>query len=708
MRFLKNVIGRKREEPAGEQPPPMSIETLQADLDHSGLDRSLRDPALAWSEKAAQRPGEALLETAAGTDTGDDDTDDLDWDETEVEVAPQEPFDAPRARLQTRPLAEDDHAASDDGFEEFEDEEFEDEFDELDPEEERAIRDNALLVDEIRDAIAAVRHIESDEGTKSEEKSAKARSDWENDEVFGRKALARERLARLGETEEDDRILEETNHKMFDDDAATRRRQAMAHLKAAAAATKADRVLKRVVGRDPAMDPEQQVRYREDLADVVRARGPRSEPVSRPLSRPRTRPQSVATPVSLATASAARDPMTYEQLREAFSREEVAVEAPRPPEETQHHDTEPAEAKMDIEKIDLKTALERQKAILKAEREALEAEMAGKSTADVQADEADETDLDTVADDEFVAEGGPAAEIEPVAEVAPVASADIAETPDDLVGETWEDDNAGPEPDEDLYDEWDDGLSEEPAVTAEIGEQDFAEETEDDAPAASAAREDDLGIAADKIDEEESGSEVAATPAPGLDLDLETDGPAAEDTEDAEVADDDLVASPAAAPRKAAGRVKTRLLGFQAKSDAGDVFAGKAATGAGPVRFPVGWLVITRGPGFGHSFSLLSGVSKIGRGDNQAVQLDFGDTAISRDNHAAVAFDEELNQFFLGHGGKSNVVRLNGKPVLSTEELYDGDEIRIGETTLKFIALCSDEFTWSENLGDDSDHARSA
>lgn len=714
MKFLKNVIGRKREEPADEQPRQMSIETLQADLDHSGLDRSLRDPAMAWSEKAAQRPGDALQENAAGADTADDDLDDTDWDETEVEVALEEPFDAARARRQTRPVAEDDVSGSDDGFEEFEDEEFEDEFEELDPEEERAIRDNALLVDEIRDAIAAVRHIESDDGTKGEAKDAKARSDWENDEVFGRKALARERLARLGETEEDVRILEETNHKMFDDDAATRRRQAMAHLKAAAAATKADRVLKRVVGRDPAMDPEQQVRYREDLADVVRARGPRSEPVSRPLSRPRTRPQSLATPVSLAPASAARDPMTYEQLREAFSREEGGAETPGPSEETQHQDTEPAEAKMDIEKIDLKTALERQKAILKAEREALEAEMAGKSTADARADEEDGPDLDTVAEDDFVAGDEPAAEIEPVAEIEPaaeiepvaeIASADTAETRDESFADTGEDDDAGPEPDEDIYDEWDDGLSEDPAVAAEISEQDFAEEAEDDAPAAVAARGDDLGTAADEFGEEESGSEVAAAPARGLDLDLEADEPAAPD---AEVAEDDLVASPEAAPRKAAGRVKTRLLGFQAKSDAGDVFAGKAATGAGPVRFPVGWLVITRGPGFGHSFSLLSGVSKIGRGDNQAVQLDFGDTAISRDNHAAVAFDEELNQFFLGHGGKSNVVRLNGKPVLSTEELYDGDEIRIGETTLKFIALCSDEFTWSENLGDDSDHARSA
>ncbi|NNL18463.1 MAG: FHA domain-containing protein, partial [Boseongicola sp.] len=76
-------------------------------------------------------------------------------------------------------------------------------------------------------------------------------------------------------------------------------------------------------------------------------------------------------------------------------------------------------------------------------------------------------------------------------------------------------------------------------------------------------------------------------------------------------------------------------------------------------------------------------------------RLDFGDTSISRNNHAAVAYDDEQGKFFLGHGGKSNLVRLNGKPVLSTEELADGDMVRIGETTLKFVALCGEDFTWA-------------
>lgn len=703
MKFLKGIM-RKRDSELAEDPPAMSIEALQRDLDHSGLKNSLCDPASAFGERVAQRPAEdaargSLSATNGDPLTGGDDpvdadnrsvSRDLDWEDElgdpgDAEL--REAFDAPRARRQTRPVTDDAGGeefgpAADDEFDDLKEDNFDDddEFDELDPEEERAIRDNALLVDEIRDAIAAVRHIEADERKAPESVTAstadKTGRGWEHDEVFGRKAIARDRLARLAEGEDGDRVFEETASKMYDDDDATRRRQAMAHLKAAAAATKADRVLKRVVGRDPSMDPDEQVQYREDLANVVRQRASRSEPVSRPLSRPRTRPVPVE--VAAAASEPGADPMTTDQLRKAFARTDSVAKTPvsKPAPEAISETNEPAEATMDVEKIDLKTALERQKAILKAEREALEAEIAAESTANnpAEAQFGNEQEED---------EGG----IRPVSEAADAQTGE--EQVDDLdevhPAETGEDRFGGafaPEEETEL-DEWEDGLDE--ARPEEPGE------SEPDAP---------VDVTAFDL-QDEPAEEPEAAEEQVRDLDLEPAEPESDDTDESDPA-------PEPAPMRRAGRVKTRLLGFQAKSDTGDVFAGKAATGTGPVRFPVGWLVVTQGAGIGHSFSLLSGVSKIGRGDDQAVQLDFGDTSISRDNHAAVAFDEELNQFFLGHGGKSNVVRLNGKPVLSTEELYDGDEIRIGETTLKFIALCGEEFTWAENSGDDDDHVRSA
>lgn len=142
---------------------------------------------------------------------------------------------------------------------------------------------------------------------------------------------------------------------------------------------------------------------------------------------------------------------------------------------------------------------------------------------------------------------------------------------------------------------------------------------------------------------------------------------------------------------------RTRLLGFD-KSDGTSVDAFDQEPGAqsGRTTFPVGWIVVTDGPGRGHSFALHSGLSQIGRSDDQAVSLNFGDMAISRSNHAAIVFDTESNTFMVGHGGKANIVRLNGKPVIANDALKDGDVISIGETTLVLKTFCGPDFTWNE------------
>jgi predicted component of type VI protein secretion system len=123
--------------------------------------------------------------------------------------------------------------------------------------------------------------------------------------------------------------------------------------------------------------------------------------------------------------------------------------------------------------------------------------------------------------------------------------------------------------------------------------------------------------------------------------------------------------------------------------------------------FPTGWLVVKSGPGRGAALALTQGVSQIGRGSDQTVSLDFGDMAISRQNHAAIAYDAATHRFHIGHGGKSNLVRLNGKPLLSTEEIGEGDEIQIGETTLVLKVLCTPDFNWTagEAGGDGHDVA---
>jgi hypothetical protein len=169
-------------------------------------------------------------------------------------------------------------------------------------------------------------------------------------------------------------------------------------------------------------------------------------------------------------------------------------------------------------------------------------------------------------------------------------------------------------------------------------------------------------------------------------------------------------------PRRAT-RTKTRVLGFDATptpvvplfEELGSSPIAEAAPlpGKGYVMFPTGWLIVKDGPGKGASFALSQGISQIGRAADQTIALDYGDMAISRQNHAAIAYDPSTHEFHVGHGGKSNLVRLNGRPLLSTETAADGDEIQIGETTLVLKVLCTPAFNWSsiEAEGDGHDMA---
>jgi hypothetical protein len=152
----------------------------------------------------------------------------------------------------------------------------------------------------------------------------------------------------------------------------------------------------------------------------------------------------------------------------------------------------------------------------------------------------------------------------------------------------------------------------------------------------------------------------------------------------------------AAPPPSTSARAKTRILGFHSQELGGDALAPDAAAAPRGPSFPAGWLVVVDGPGRGAHFAVSTQVSSIGRGADQDVALDFGDMNISRSGHASVLYDDEQNRFFIGHGNKANVVRRNGQPVLATEEMHDGDMIRIGKTTLRFVALCGPEFRWTD------------
>jgi len=111
----------------------------------------------------------------------------------------------------------------------------------------------------------------------------------------------------------------------------------------------------------------------------------------------------------------------------------------------------------------------------------------------------------------------------------------------------------------------------------------------------------------------------------------------------------------------------------------------------------VGWLVVKTGPGRGRSVQIYYGMNSVGRDAGERISLNFGDTSISRESHAYIVYDDKQKDFYVQHGGKSNLVRVNDKPVLAPTELNAGDLIEIGGTILLFVPLCGDTFNWDKD-----------
>ncbi len=113
----------------------------------------------------------------------------------------------------------------------------------------------------------------------------------------------------------------------------------------------------------------------------------------------------------------------------------------------------------------------------------------------------------------------------------------------------------------------------------------------------------------------------------------------------------------------------------------------------GPV---VGWLVVVEGPGRGNACEIHYGMNSIGRGEGEKIRLDFGDDTVSREAHAFIVFDDKQQDFYVQHGGKSNLVRLNDLPVMSPMAMKRGDRIDVGATRLMFVPLCDADFNWNQ------------
>lgn len=115
-------------------------------------------------------------------------------------------------------------------------------------------------------------------------------------------------------------------------------------------------------------------------------------------------------------------------------------------------------------------------------------------------------------------------------------------------------------------------------------------------------------------------------------------------------------------------------------------------------REPVtGWLVCVEGTEQGKDYRIAAKINSIGRSEAMDICIK-GDAAISRENHARLAYDGKHNQFHLIPAESVNGIYVNDEPVYVPTCLKAGDIIELGESRFRFIPFCDDRFNWKDGV----------
>jgi endogenous inhibitor of DNA gyrase (YacG/DUF329 family) len=107
-------------------------------------------------------------------------------------------------------------------------------------------------------------------------------------------------------------------------------------------------------------------------------------------------------------------------------------------------------------------------------------------------------------------------------------------------------------------------------------------------------------------------------------------------------------------------------------------------------RLPVcGWLV----------YAGTTQVIRLTDGKNYIFERDTVNNTAGRDltrANAIIIFDDETSQFWLINGIGRNVVRINGRLLLTPERLQKNDVITVSGTNMMFKPFCSERFRWAD------------
>lgn len=114
------------------------------------------------------------------------------------------------------------------------------------------------------------------------------------------------------------------------------------------------------------------------------------------------------------------------------------------------------------------------------------------------------------------------------------------------------------------------------------------------------------------------------------------------------------------------------------------------------VRPATGWLVCISGATKGTDYRIYQGYTYIGR-DPAQNQIAIPDDHVSSVPSARILYEEASRKFYINEtNGARNPVYLNEKLFDGRVELNPYDIIRLGNTSLLFVPLCTEKFAWEE------------
>ncbi|MBO6239518.1 MAG: FHA domain-containing protein [Butyrivibrio sp.] len=111
----------------------------------------------------------------------------------------------------------------------------------------------------------------------------------------------------------------------------------------------------------------------------------------------------------------------------------------------------------------------------------------------------------------------------------------------------------------------------------------------------------------------------------------------------------------------------------------------------------VGWIICIEGTDKGKDYRVFGKNNTIGRSEKMDICIK-GDSTISRENHAKLAYDIKHNVFHLIPADNVNGIYVNDEPVYVPTQLHAYDLIELGESKFVFIPFCSEQFTWQDGL----------